>query len=186
MPRDDPTGHQVLIDLASAAARATDAYANFVLTTVDDHVIRLSVMTEPFYWHRHPDSDETFLVIEGKVLLRTAREIVELEAGQLYTVPAGLAHVTSPVSARSVNITVERAGMSTERLDGSPDGTGEPPPEELPEGPDPEIVPDYPPPDEEPQPAVVPDRPHEPLPAADPEPTEPESARPPDEDPAPA
>jgi hypothetical protein len=32
-------------------------------------------------------------------------------------VPAGLAHVTSPITARSVNITVEKSGMSTERLD---------------------------------------------------------------------
>jgi mannose-6-phosphate isomerase-like protein (cupin superfamily) len=108
---------ETLIDLARAAAEATGRYANFVLTRVDDHVIRMSVMTEPFYWHRHPDSDETSLVIEGAVLLRTANESVELGLGQIYTVPAGLAHVTSPASGRSVNITVERAGMSTERVD---------------------------------------------------------------------
>jgi mannose-6-phosphate isomerase-like protein (cupin superfamily) len=109
--------HEALIDLARAAAGATGSYANFVLTRVDDHVVRMSVMTEPFHWHRHPDSDETFLVIEGAVLLRTANETVELGPGQMYTVPAGLAHVTSPVSPRSVNITVERAGMATERVD---------------------------------------------------------------------
>lgn len=55
-----------------------------------------------------------------------------------------------------------------------PDSPGEPPPQEVPAGPDPGIVPDYPPPDEEPQPAVIPDSPHEPLPAADPPPVEPE------------
>jgi mannose-6-phosphate isomerase-like protein (cupin superfamily) len=78
----------------------------------------MSVMTEPFYSHRHPDSDETFLVLEGDVLLETANERVKLGPGQLYTVPAGLAHVTSPITARSVNITVEKTGMSTERLTG--------------------------------------------------------------------
>jgi mannose-6-phosphate isomerase-like protein (cupin superfamily) len=108
---------QALIDLAHAAAQATGRYANFVLTEVDDHVVRMSVMTEPFHWHRHPDSDETFLVIEGSVLLRTANESVELAPGQMYTVPAGLEHVMSPVSSRSVNITIERAGMSTERVE---------------------------------------------------------------------
>jgi hypothetical protein len=35
----------------------------------------------------------------------------------MYSVPAGLTHVTSPASPRSVNITVEQAGMSTERVD---------------------------------------------------------------------
>ena len=50
------------------------------------------------------------------MLLETANERVKLGPGQLYTVPAGLAHVTSPITARSVNITVEKTGMSTERL----------------------------------------------------------------------
>jgi mannose-6-phosphate isomerase-like protein (cupin superfamily) len=112
---------EVVVDLARAAAQASGAYANFVLSIVDDHVVRMSVMTEPFYWHRHPDSDETFLVIEGDVLLETANARVELAKGQLYTVPAGLAHVTTPMTERSVNITVEKAGMTTERLS-SPGG----------------------------------------------------------------
>jgi mannose-6-phosphate isomerase-like protein (cupin superfamily) len=120
-------GREVLIDLARAAASASGSYANFVLTRIDDHVVRMSVMTEPFYWHRHPDSDETFLVVEGEVLLRTAHDIVKLGPGQLYTVPAGLAHVTSPATGRSVNITVEKDGMSTERVD-APAGHPEPSP----------------------------------------------------------
>jgi mannose-6-phosphate isomerase-like protein (cupin superfamily) len=114
---DSGEGREVLIDLARAAAGASGSYANSALTRVDDHVVRISVMTEPFYWHRHPDADETFLVVEGAVLLETTNDRVELGPGQLYTVPAGLAHVTSPITARSVNITIEKNGMSTERLD---------------------------------------------------------------------
>ena len=109
-------GREVLVDLRRAAAEAGGSYANFAVTTVDDHVVRLSVMTEPFYWHRHPGADETFLVLEGTVLLETAKERIELRAGQLYTVPGGLAHITSPVTARSVNLTVEKIGMTTERV----------------------------------------------------------------------
>jgi peroxiredoxin/mannose-6-phosphate isomerase-like protein (cupin superfamily) len=116
-PRPAPAARELVIDLGHAAAGVTDAYANFALTTVDDHVVRMSVMTEPFYWHRHPDGDETFLVLEGTLLLQTAHERIELRPGQLYTVPAGLAHTTSPLTERSVNLTFERIGMSTERVD---------------------------------------------------------------------
>ena len=73
-------------------------------------------MTEPFYWHRHPNSDETFIVIDGAVLLETAAGAFKLSAGQIATVKAGEPHRTSPVGARSVNITVERADMTTERV----------------------------------------------------------------------
>jgi peroxiredoxin len=115
-PRTAPTVQEVVIDLAHAAADVGGDYANFALTTVDDHVVRMSVMTEPFYWHRHPGCDETFLVLEGTLLLETAHEKVTLQPGQLYTVPAGLAHTTSPVTDRSVNLTVEKTGMRTERV----------------------------------------------------------------------
>src|SRR5579871_5019232 len=116
IPPDTGTGHEILIDLARAA-EVSGSYANFVLTRVDDHVVRISVMTEPFYWHRHPDGDEAFLVVEGEVLLETANGAVQLGPGQLFTVPAGLAHVTRPITARSVNITVEKNDLSTERLE---------------------------------------------------------------------
>ena len=44
---DSSDGKQMLIDLARAAAAARGNYSNFPLTEVDDHVLRMSVMTEP-------------------------------------------------------------------------------------------------------------------------------------------
>ena len=38
------------------------AYENHVIARVNDHVVRIGVMTEDYLWHCHPDSDETFLV----------------------------------------------------------------------------------------------------------------------------
>ena len=110
------SGQERLKDLARLAADVTDAYANLVVTHTDDHVVRMSVMTEPFHWHRHPGCDETFLVLEGTVRLETERDTVDLHPGQLYTVPAGMAHVTRPLTPRSVNLTVERHDMPTERV----------------------------------------------------------------------
>jgi hypothetical protein len=56
-------GH--VINVIETAAAVAEPYANFTLAHVNDHVVRMSVMTESFYWHRHPNSDETFLVLEG-------------------------------------------------------------------------------------------------------------------------
>ena len=113
LPND---GKQTLIVLAAAAAAAQGRYSDFALTEVDDHVIRTSVVTDGFFWHRHPDSDQAFLVIEGLMLLETANERVEMVPRQLYTVPAGVAHVTSPLKDRAVTLTFERLGMITERV----------------------------------------------------------------------
>lgn len=90
-----------------------ETYRNISLGKVNDHEIRMSVMTEQFPWHQHPDSDETFLGVDGELIIEfTDREIV-VKAGQLVTVPAGTLHRTRPAGERSVNLTFERSGANT-------------------------------------------------------------------------
>jgi mannose-6-phosphate isomerase-like protein (cupin superfamily) len=93
--------------------REIKSYKNVPLSLINDHVIRLSVMTEPFYWHYHPDSDETFLVLEGIVCIDLEDRTVELGPGQLFTIPANVRHLTRPQGNRSVNLTFELAAMET-------------------------------------------------------------------------
>lgn len=101
------------VNIPQAARLAAGPYHNSVLTGVNDHVIRISVMTEPFFWHHHPNSDEFFQVIEGTMALDLPGETLLMEAGDFYTVRAGTPHRTRPIGARSVNITCERADIRT-------------------------------------------------------------------------
>jgi mannose-6-phosphate isomerase-like protein (cupin superfamily) len=94
-----------------------DSYKNIPLSIVNDHAVRLSVMTEPFYWHYHPNSDETFLVMEGILCIDLEDQAVELTPGQLITIPANVAHRTRPKYERSVNVTFEREGIETVKLE---------------------------------------------------------------------
>jgi len=104
-------------DIPRAASEAGDPYLNRVIARANDHVVRMSVMTGPYHWHRHPNSDETFLTLEGAVVIDFRDRSVLLGPGQILTVPAGVAHRTRPHGARSVNITVERDGTQTEAVD---------------------------------------------------------------------
>ena len=88
-------------------------YDNRRLAMINDHEIRMSVMTEAFPWHRHPDSDETFAVLDGELVIEFEEGPVILRAGQWLTVPRGVRHRTHPNGARSVNLTFERAGAAT-------------------------------------------------------------------------
>jgi mannose-6-phosphate isomerase-like protein (cupin superfamily) len=90
-----------------------DSYKNVLLALVNDHVVRLSVKTEPYSWHFHPNSDEIFLVVEGIVCIDLKDKTVELAPGQLFTIPANVRHCTRPQGSRSVNLTFELAGMET-------------------------------------------------------------------------
>jgi mannose-6-phosphate isomerase-like protein (cupin superfamily) len=101
------------------AVEGLSSYHNSPVSHVNDHVIRLSVMTAPFYWHYHPNSDESFLVMEGTLCIEMDNRTVELEVGQIFTVPAGIKHRTRPKGDRSVNVTFERAGLETVEVTGT-------------------------------------------------------------------
>ncbi|AKD57893.1 cupin domain-containing protein [Spirosoma radiotolerans] len=101
------------LDLGDLIRAVTTNYANFSLTTVNDHVVKLSVMTQPYYWHYHPNSDETFITIEGILLIDLESETIELAPGQLFSVPKNVVHRTRPKGERSVNLTFEHSQIET-------------------------------------------------------------------------
>ncbi len=47
-----------------------------------------------FVWHKHDDTDDFFLVLKGKMIVRLRDRDVHLEAGDLYIVPKGVEHCT--------------------------------------------------------------------------------------------
>ncbi|MCW3118039.1 MAG: Cupin 2 conserved barrel domain protein [Chitinophagaceae bacterium] len=108
---------QNIIDTLKIAASTSGKYANVILDRTNNHLVRLSVMTSPFYWHQHPNSDETFMVLEGILAIDFLHTTIELSPGQIYTVPLGTVHRTRPINERSVNITFELADMQTMRVD---------------------------------------------------------------------
>lgn len=88
-------------------------YSNFSLAFVNDHVIRVGIMTESFYWHLHP----SFLVIEGSIFIDLKDRTIELFPGQLFTIPKNVKHRTRPNGDRSVNLTFESQDMETLKME---------------------------------------------------------------------
>jgi mannose-6-phosphate isomerase-like protein (cupin superfamily) len=110
------TQNLTIIDIAQQAL-TNDVYTNIPVAMVNDHVVRMSVMTEPYFWHLHPDSDESFLVVEGSIFIDLEGATVELFPNQLFTIPKNVKHRTRPNGARSVNLTFESGSMTTVRID---------------------------------------------------------------------
>ena len=102
-----------LVDPLLLSKTVTEPYRNVSLGAVNDHEIRMSVMTEQFRWHLHPDSDETFFGVDGELIIEFEDRVVSVKPGQLVTVPAGTLHRTRPAGDRSVNLTFERKDAVT-------------------------------------------------------------------------
>ena len=51
-----------------------------------------------FVWHKHNDTDDFFLVLEGRLIIRLRDRNVVLGSGELYVVPRGIGLTCASVS----------------------------------------------------------------------------------------
>jgi len=94
----------------SAIGAAQTPWWNRTLCAVNDAWVRLGVMEGDFHWHKHDDTDEFFLVMEGHLDIELEDRMVSLAPGQAFTVPRGVMHFPH-ARERSVVLMVERAGV---------------------------------------------------------------------------
>ena len=91
---DDKFGQLTPIDVGAEAADH-DLWFNQTLTSVNDTAVRLGVVEGDFHWHKHDDTDEFFLVLDGQLLIDIKDlDTVELASHQGFTVPKGIVHRT--------------------------------------------------------------------------------------------
>jgi mannose-6-phosphate isomerase-like protein (cupin superfamily) len=106
-----------LIDLAAEAAGVTESYRNMVLNRVNKSCLRLAVFEGDYRWHKHPVSDELFVVLEGCMVIEfEGGKEITLRPLQACTVPGGTVHRTHALG-RTVNLCFEELGAETVFLD---------------------------------------------------------------------
>ena len=55
-----------------------------------------------FVWHSHPDTDDFFLVLKGRLKIELRDQTIELGPGELFVVPKGAEH--RPVADEEVHL----------------------------------------------------------------------------------
>jgi mannose-6-phosphate isomerase-like protein (cupin superfamily) len=106
-----------VVDIRAYQHAVTEQYRNDVLSNVNGECMRLAVFEGEYRWHHHPDSDELFLVVAGRMQIEFAdHDTVELTEWQSVVVPAGTVHRTRAIG-RTVNITFEKQGARTVFVD---------------------------------------------------------------------
>jgi mannose-6-phosphate isomerase-like protein (cupin superfamily) len=108
---DNKFGYQTVIDIDAEAA-AHEPWFNQTLTSVNDSVVRLGVIEGDFHWHKHDDTDEFFMVLDGELLIELEdRDPVRLLRHQSYTVARAVMHRTS-APGRTVILMVEAGSVA--------------------------------------------------------------------------
>ncbi len=81
------------IDLPQKLATLDEPYRPGIVARMNDLKIVVVKALGEFVWHKHDETDDFFLVLEGRLTIQLRdREDVVLEPGQLYVVPRGVEH----------------------------------------------------------------------------------------------
>ncbi|HEX3699924.1 MAG TPA: cupin domain-containing protein [Phenylobacterium sp.] len=116
MPRYDIDTEAVMFasgepfDVAAVGAAQTPWW-NRTLCTVNDAWVRLGVLEGDFHWHKHDDTDEFFMVLEGQLDIELEDRTVSLGPNEGFTVPKGVMHFPH-ARGRVVVLMIEKAGVT--------------------------------------------------------------------------
>jgi mannose-6-phosphate isomerase-like protein (cupin superfamily) len=73
-----------------------------VIAEMNDHQFKVVKLQGDFIWHDHKDTDETFLVLEGKLRIDFRDGAVDIAAGEMFVVPKGVEH--KPCAEQEVKV----------------------------------------------------------------------------------
>ena len=69
-----------------------DQWAPKIIAQMNDYQFKLARLQGEFVWHEHTDTDETFIVLEGSLVIDFKEGSVTLNAGEMVVVPKGCLH----------------------------------------------------------------------------------------------
>ena len=97
------------INFADKLSKFSERWSPRVVARMNDYEFKLAKLEGEFVWHKHDETDEAFLVVEGEMRIELRDGAVALKAGEMFVVPRGVEHKPSAERACSV-VLIEPAG----------------------------------------------------------------------------
>ena len=97
------------IDLTQKLSLFDDHWSPKIVGSYNGNDLSLVKVKGEFVWHSHPDTDDFFMVLAGRLTIRMRDGDVTLDPGQVFVVPKGIEHC--PVAEEETHLLlIEPAG----------------------------------------------------------------------------
>lgn len=80
------------VNLAEKLATFSEYYRPRTVGQFNGHDLMVVKVKGPFTWHKHDETDDFFLVLQGRVTIQMREGNVVLGPGELFVVPRGVEH----------------------------------------------------------------------------------------------
>ena len=106
------------INLKEKLSKFSDHWSPKIIAEMNDYQFKLVKIKGDFVWHNHADTDETFIVVEGKMKIEFENETVELNEGEMYVVPKGVEHKPCAETECKIMLIEPRGVVNTGNTEG--------------------------------------------------------------------
>lgn len=90
------------INLADKLGTFSEHWSPKIVGSFNGHDLLVVKLKGAFVWHSHPDTDDFFQVLKGRLRIEMRDGDVELGPGEIYVVPKGVEH--RPVAEEEVEV----------------------------------------------------------------------------------
>jgi len=101
------------INFADKFALFHDQWAPKVVAEMNDYQFKIVRLEGEFVWHSHADTDETFIVLEGELVIEFRDGVVTVGAGEMYVVKKGVEHKPSAAQETKLLLIEPRGVLNT-------------------------------------------------------------------------
>ena len=70
-------------------------YAVGIVAKMNNYDIKTVKFKGEFVWHSHPDTDETFIILDGVMIMHFRDRAVEVHRGEMIVIPKAVEHKPS-------------------------------------------------------------------------------------------
>lgn len=92
------------INFASKLEKFNEKWSPRVIAEMNDYQFKLVRVEGEFVWHDHPETDETFIVLEGELRIDFKDGEVNLSKGEMFVIPKGVEH--KPYAAKESKVLI--------------------------------------------------------------------------------
>ena len=80
------------VNLAEKLQAIDEMWSPAIVGRLNDYKVQVVKVKGEFVWHSHPETDEFFLVLGGRLTIQLRDGDVRLGEGEMYVVPRGVEH----------------------------------------------------------------------------------------------
>ncbi|KAA0945701.1 MULTISPECIES: cupin domain-containing protein [unclassified Pseudomonas] len=92
MPDSSAIPPYTAINFSEKYALFSEQWTPKVIAQMNDYQFKAVKIEGDFIWHSHADTDETFIVLEGRLRIDFRDGAVLINQGEMYVVPKGVEH----------------------------------------------------------------------------------------------